>query len=137
IETFAGKYKFLYMLKISNSNSDEIRVFRKVFEHTGKLVCAKKTLMKLALNNYLSNKLGDKVEEFLSDSKGLQCGILFTDLDSKDVLEAISNFGSQNYAQVGEVSTKAIEISNEDLEHFPSSIQPYLEKIGVEVEVNN
>lgn len=112
-------------------------MFRKYFEHTGILFCAKKTLLRKGLIDHFGELIESSISEAIFSTKGSQCGILFTNESKNFVEEKMQEFGSESFLQAGDISPCTVKISDEDLSHFPSSIQPYLEKIGVEVSVEN
>ena len=108
-----------------------MRVFRKQHEDDSVLICAKKTLARKSLVDFFGEEKSEKIEKIIEATKQAQCGLFFTNKDSKAVQEAIKEFGGEAFAQVGQTSMETIEITNKDLEHFSSSNQPYFESIGI------
>jgi len=129
-------YNNIFFISISNHNANDTKHFRKLFEHSGIFFCAKKTLMKRGLLDHFGEEKQDVVERMIGETRNDQCGILLTNDDKSKVEEAIKKFGSENFLKTGSVAPHTVEITDADLKHFPSSIQPYLIKIGMHINVD-
>ncbi|MEN2499413.1 MAG: mRNA turnover 4 [Marteilia pararefringens] len=116
-----------------------MRLFRKIFETTGSIIAAKKSLMSKALSIHYGPEYEEILEGLVISEKvkDFQVALLFTNLDKESVESQVKDFGSDRFSIPGDVAEKTIFISNENLESCPSSMQPYLEKIGVPVVVKD
>merc|ERR1712157_418705 len=97
----------------------------------------KNKLLQIALGKNIEDEYNDNLLYISKRIVGGNIGLLLTSKSRNDVESFFNNFIKDDYPTAGFISKRKIQISNDDIKHFPVSMVEQLRKLGLQTEIKN
>mmetsp|Transcript_49310 Transcript_49310/g.107348 ORF Transcript_49310/g.107348 Transcript_49310/m.107348 type:complete len:225 (-) Transcript_49310:173-847(-) len=131
IRQCAEKYSRVFLLSLENERSSYLQEVRKRLR-PGRLICAKNTVMQLALGTSPETACQDNIDKLAEKISG-HCGILFTEQTPADIQSFFAEYRPLDYARSGATATETVVLPRgmDALAHLPHSIEAHLRQLGL------
>jgi mRNA turnover protein 4 len=132
----------LYVFSYENMRSSKFKKIRMEFRapnmegKRSRIFLGKNKLMQIALGRTEEDEYSENLRHVSKLITG-NVGLLSTSKPSKEVEEYFANFAEDDYARAGAKATRQVNVNNEMLYKFPSSMVDQFRKMGLPVDVDN
>ncbi|XP_001599473.1 mRNA turnover protein 4 homolog [Nasonia vitripennis] len=129
VRTCAEKYKNIILFSVENMRNNKLKDLR-VEWRGSRFFFGKNKIVALALGTTKESEIAEGIHILSSNLQG-QCGLFFTNEKKKKVLQWMREYGEDDYARSGFVTSETIELPAGPLPDFSHSIEPHLRQLGM------
>merc|ERR1719192_1313779 len=122
-------YARIFVFKTENSRNNKLKEVREKWSHS-KFFIGKNRVIAKALGNCEAEEYNENLHKVSRLLRG-ECGLLFTNEKTEDVLEFFQNLAEPDYARTGGVCTETVVIPEGPLPEFSHAIEPQLRLLGL------
>jgi len=126
-----SKYPRIYVVSLENERNVFLSELRRRLR-PGKLICAKKKLMQLALGNSPAEESEDGVHKITKLLTG-PTALLFTSQTPEEVQMVLDRYHPKDFARAGALATETVTLARgpDALAKLPHSIEAHLRALGL------
>ncbi|OXU18412.1 hypothetical protein TSAR_002397 [Trichomalopsis sarcophagae] len=129
VRTCAEKYKNIILFSVENMRNSKLKDLR-VEWRGSRFFFGKNKIVALALGTTKESEIAEGIHILSSNLQG-QCGLFFTNEKKIKVLQWMREYGEDDYARSGFVTSETIELPAGPLPDFSHSIEPHLRQLGM------
>jgi len=122
-------YNRIFLFSVQNMRNAKLKDLRTEWRHS-RFFFGKNKVMALGLGKTKQTETQDKLHKLAKHLIG-QCGLLFTNKESDEVLEWFKNYSESDFARSGNLATETVTLPPGPLPQFPHSIEPHLRQLGM------
>lgn len=130
IRNCVEKYPNVFLFSVHNMRNNLLKDLRSEWKKDSRFIFGKNRVMQLALGRSDADEAEPELHKLSSRLRG-QCGLLFTQKSSDDVIEWAENYSALEYARSGFVATETVVLPEGPLEEFSHAIEPHLRSLGL------
>ncbi|KAK0403303.1 hypothetical protein QR680_016849 [Steinernema hermaphroditum] len=130
IKSCVDTYKNVFVFTIENMRSTKFIGVRQNFKQNSRFFFGKNNVMAIALGRKADDEYADELHKISECLKG-QCGLMFTNADTDEVLQFFKTHVEPDYARCGNEATEEVSLPQGPLPQFAHSIEPQLRKLGM------
>mmetsp|Transcript_92271 Transcript_92271/g.192979 ORF Transcript_92271/g.192979 Transcript_92271/m.192979 type:complete len:225 (-) Transcript_92271:88-762(-) len=131
IRDAAEKHKRAFVITIENERNAFMQEVRKMLR-PGRLICAKNTVMQLALGMSPESECQDGIHKVAKRLEG-QCAVLFSDEEPASVQRKLAEYRPMDFARAGSAAMQTVVLPRgvDALAMMPHSIEAHLRQLGM------
>lgn len=135
IRSSLGSYRAVYTFQLHNIRTNILQQIREERSGDSRLFLGNNRLMAIALGRDEETEQEKNLHKLTPFLTGL-CGLLFTNMDKKDVKAYFSKVGDLVYARTGQPATQSLVLPAGPLPQFPHSMFDHLTKLGLPIRLD-
>jgi len=129
IRNAVDTYSRIFVFKPENMRNNTLKDVRDHWKHS-KIFIGKNRVISKALGNSAEEEYNENLHKISLMLRG-ECGLLFTNEKTEDVLEYFENLSSPDYARTGGKCIETIVLPEGPLPNFSHAIEPQLRALGM------
>ncbi|XP_035729293.1 mRNA turnover protein 4 homolog [Vespa mandarinia] len=129
IRNCATKYKRIFLISVQNMRNNKLKDLRNELKDS-RFFFGKNKVIALALGRTPEKEVIEGVNVLSNELIG-QCGLLFTNRKTKEVLGWMEQCEELDYARSGFVPNTSVTLPEGQMPSFPHSMEPYLRQLGM------
>ncbi|XP_015587258.1 mRNA turnover protein 4 homolog [Cephus cinctus] len=129
IRKCVDQYSRIFLFSVQNMRNNKLKNLRGEWKDS-RFFFGKNKVMGLALGKSPEDEAADGSHELSKALRG-QCGLLFTNRPKKKVLSWMEEYGEEEYARSGFITTETVVLHEGPMPDFPHSIEPHLRQLGM------
>jgi len=129
VRSSVDSYARMFVFKTENMRNNKMKEVREKWNHS-KFFIGKNRVVAKALGISEEEEYSDNLHKVSSMLRG-ECGLLFTNEKTEDVLEYFQNLAEPDYARTGGKCTETVVIPEGPLPDFSHAIEPQLRLLGL------
>jgi len=122
-------YARIFVFKTENMRNNKLKDVREKWKHS-KFFIGKNRVIAKALGNTEEEEYNENLHKVCALLRG-ECGLLFTNEKTADVLEYFENLAEPDFARTGGVCCETVILPEGPLPHFSHAIEPQLRQLGL------
>mmetsp|Transcript_31981 Transcript_31981/g.56152 ORF Transcript_31981/g.56152 Transcript_31981/m.56152 type:complete len:217 (-) Transcript_31981:84-734(-) len=133
VRDLVDEFSNIFLFKTENMRNSALKELRSTFA-SSRFLIGRNKLMMVALGV-------DEESEYRSGVSGLaqkisgECGLLFTNMETKEVKKYFDDFKVSQFARAGNTATRKMTIPPGELPGLPVSMEPQLRRLGLPVRI--
>ncbi|KAL2728847.1 mRNA turnover protein 4 isoform X1 [Vespula squamosa] len=133
IRNCATKYKRIFFISVQNMRNNIMKDLRNELKDS-RFFFGKNKIIALALGRTPEVEITKGINVLSNELIG-QCGLLFTNLKTKEVLQWMEQHEEQEFARSGFIPEVSLSLTPSPMPLFPHSMEPYLRQLGMPTEL--
>lgn len=129
VRSCVEKYDRIFLISVHNMRNNKLKDLRGEWKDS-RFFFGKNKIIALALGTVPENEAADGSHKLSKALKG-QCGLLFTNRSTKEVLNWMEEYEEADFARSGYVTSQSIVLPEGPMPDFPHSIEPHLRQLGM------
>ena len=134
IRQCVDEYKNVYVFSWDNMRTNRLKLLRNELS-TSRFFLGRNKVAQVAFGRTPEDEYKENLGALSTEVTG-ERGLLFTDLNPKDVRKAFAAATSDDYARSGFVATETVEVPAGPMPQFLHSMEPGLRKLGLPTKLN-
>jgi len=122
-------YARIFVFKTENMRNNKLKDVREKWKHS-KFFIGKNRVIAKAMGKTEEEEYGENLHKLCNLLRG-ECGILFTNEKTEDVLEYFQNLAQSDFARTGGICTETVILPEGPLPEFSHAIEPQLRQLGL------
>ena len=132
------EYETIYVFSYENMRSTKFKNIRLHFRDESKksrIFLGKNKLLQIAMGRTPEEEYSDNLRHMSKLIVGGSVGLFFTCQPIADVESYFASLKEPDFARAGSIANREASVTNEMLQHFPSSMMETFRKLGLPVEI--
>lgn len=123
-------YERIFVFSVDNMRNGKLKDLRDDWKKDSRFFFGKNKVMQLGLGKTKADEPHPNLH-LLSKRVVGQCGLLFTNRSTQEVVDFFESFGAPDYARSGFVATEDVVLPEGPLPDFSHSLEPHLRQLGM------